>query len=249
MINKRYTRDYKVQSVFVGADKHIRPATLAMLMQEMGAEHSQLFGVSGPQLATKRVAWIVTRTQISVQRYPKLEEDVELTTWIREPKGFFVPRDVEGRDKDGNILFQGCTFWIPFHIDKKRPERAINYIGGIDVATPEEELPFTPQKLKPLTAHEHALKIPVMVRDIDTNAHVTNGVYIDWLVEAMVQQFGWNIQLKSIAINYLQEIPQGVKEVEVRTQQVDDTTFYHSLVQPETGVEHCRAETVWEGLS
>lgn len=217
-------------------------------MQEMGAEHSQQFGVSGPQLMQSHgVVWVVNRSKLIIHRYPSQEEEISVSTWIREPKGFTIPRDVEGRDGSGNILFEGCTFWVPVDMKTLRPQRAVQFTGGV-IPNRETPLLFAPEKVAPLTEPRYTLDLPIMVRDIDGNCHVNNGVYIDWLVEAMVSVYGRTIDLAEVTMNYLQEIPLEAKGVRIQTQPLGNTGFLHSFVHPETGVEYARSKTFWEGL-
>ncbi len=246
MNSNRYEKNYQIPSIFVGGDQQVRFSSLTLITQELGAEHSQQVGVSGPQLAPQGVAWMVVRSRLEVIRYPELEEQITLATWVREPKGFFIPREVEGRDTAGNLLFQGCTFWVPVHMETKKPQRAVHFTGGVQPISKEDELPVTPTKISALNEeHSTNLELPVMVRDIDANAHVNNGVYIDWIVESITRKFSKEYKLADVTMNYLLEIPEGEDSVEIRTVQLDKNSYLHSFCKPHGTIEYARAKTLW----
>ncbi len=246
MNNKIYSKTYKVQSFLVGATAELHPSALTVIMQEMGAVQSQFFGVSGPQLWKQGVGWVISRTQVVIHRLPHIEEDIQLSTWIREPKGFYVTRDVEAKDSDGKILFQGCNYWIPIHIETRRPQRAHQFTGGVEPLSEEEALGIYPQKVPPVAEPFHTLKLPVMVRDFDSNKHVTNGVYWDWIVEA-VDRLDTNFtKVKDVTINYLKEIPYPARDVCIITSQQKEGHFIHSIQNIEGTEEFAKAMSIWE---
>ncbi len=246
MNNKIYSKTYKVQSFLVGPTAELHPSALTVIMQEMGAVQSQLFGMSGPQLWEQGVGWVISRSQVVIHRLPLIEEDIQLSTWIREPKGFYVARDVEAKDLSGNTLFQGCNYWIPIHMETKRPQRAHQFTGGLEPLMEDESLNINPQKVTPITEPFHTLKLPIMVRDFDSNKHVTNGVYWDWIVEA-VDRLDLNLtRVKDVTINYLKEIPYPARDVCIMTAQQEQGCFIHSFQNLAGTEEYAKAISKWE---
>ena len=122
--------------------------------------------------------------QVEVERYPKLGEEIKVSTWATDFKGMFGSRNFCMEDERGGYAAFANSLWVYMDIEKGRP------------AKPSEEETAVYGKGAPLDMEYASRKIPLpeeMVQYpgfpvrksyIDTNEHVNNCQYVQMAIEA-----------------------------------------------------------------
>ena len=116
--------------------------------------------------------------------------DVEVRTWSRGIKGVEAKRGYEIYSEEGELLIIADSSWALFDLEAQKliraPEEMIAAYNSID------RDPFNGEKMERVRDNdiiENELLIPVGKRDIDTNNHMNNSKYMEYIVEVLPEEF------------------------------------------------------------
>jgi acyl-ACP thioesterase len=149
----------------------VRLDALARYLQDIARDDSAATGIDNA------MGWVVRRTLIEIQSFPRLEEGLELATWCSGYGGRWAERRTEIRGERG-ALVDTATVWV--HVDMRTgrplrlPERFFEIWGeasGDRKISARTSLPPTPPP--------EAAERPWTVRaaDLDVLGHVNNAVH------------------------------------------------------------------------
>lgn len=150
-------------------------------LQDCSTFQSEDNGLGLSYLINRHKAWWLSSWQIVVDRYPVLGEEIVISTWPYDFKGFYGYRNFTISDKNGNYLVRANSVWFLFDTQKGRPVKIEpddikGYGDGweekltMDYAPRRIELPEGYKALDPVTVSKH---------HIDTNHHVNNAKYVE----------------------------------------------------------------------
>jgi medium-chain acyl-[acyl-carrier-protein] hydrolase len=100
------------------------------------------------------------------------------------------------------------------------------------------------KRLRPLKAYSSSKKYTVRYYDLDTNHHLTNSIYFDWMIDTLPREFLNSHTVKSIDISFKKEVQYGNQALaEVELDQ-DTLTSYHLISNQ--GEASALAEINWK---
>jgi medium-chain acyl-[acyl-carrier-protein] hydrolase len=161
---------------------------LMNLMQESANRNAADYGISMADLATHGLGWMLMRFRLTMHQYPCYGDTIRVTTYPTFVEKFFIYRDFQVRAADGTLLAEATSTWLVFGQEKRGMVPLPPFIRTLAMPTGVEPLPRLP--LKPAfgsgTFAPHREK-PVDVGwfSIDTNQHVNNVAYVQWLLETI----------------------------------------------------------------
>ena len=89
-------------------------------MQEIAEEHvMQVESLGYFELRKRSIAWVLTRLELEMTRYPKIGECVNIHTWPGETKHSVYPRYYEFCDEAGEPLGKAASLWVLMDIEKR----------------------------------------------------------------------------------------------------------------------------------
>ena len=96
-----YQFSSRVRYSEVNSEKILTLPALLDYLQDCCIFQSEELGVGVDYLADNHAAWVLSSWQIRICRYPKLGEEITVSTWAYDFKGFYGCRSfkVEGEDK------------------------------------------------------------------------------------------------------------------------------------------------------
>lgn len=100
----------------VDPDGRARLDALARYLQDIARDDSTATDIENA------MGWVVRRTLIEVQRFPRLEEGLELATWCSGYGGRWAERRTGIRGQRGAIV-DTATVWVHVDMGTGRPER------------------------------------------------------------------------------------------------------------------------------
>ena len=164
------------------------------LVQEIAGLHADKRNVGITDLQKSGKTWVIARSRMEVFQYGKWKDEIEVETWPQDPVGLNCPRIVKAKDKNsGKPLFFANTKWAIIDTVKGRPLRP-KEITDI-LMTPPKELQIDaslPNNLDFIEAAKEKLieyKPKIHFLDTDLNHHVNNLSYINWILEALPEEF------------------------------------------------------------
>ena len=189
-----------------------RPGDVFRSMQRAAEIHADELGWGYAVLIEKNVAWVLTRTQVQMNAYPRVWDRITIATWTGQIKHSVFPRYFEFRAADGTVLGKAITLWVLLDLNERCMVSADK--AGIEVPADEGHepaLPFpaAPRELKGIEP-ELTDKQPVYT-DFDINGHVNNTRYIDWLCDLFPTEYYTERFMSELTVNYAGEILPGTE--------------------------------------
>ena len=184
-----YKTETRVRYSECGENGKLKLPALINYFQDTSSEQSEELGIGVDYLREKRRAWILTSWQIEVNRYPKVCETIEVSTWATGFKGVFGPRNFCMQTSDGEVLARANSLWVYMDMDNHCPTRPDAEEVEKYGAEPPLEMEYVSRKIK---LPEEAVvddTMPVRKYHIDTNSHVNNGQYVQMAMEFLPENF------------------------------------------------------------
>ncbi len=211
---KTYSQTFRIASYQADVSARIKPSAILEIMQEMAGAHAELIGVGRSALLPRNLAWVLTRVEVRMDRYPLSGEDVTVETFPMPNRRVFFPRYFIFRDAQGNQIGCAGTMWVVLDITTRKMANAAEIApllpDNSDLTAPMG-MPATVEEID--SDAEEAVRIPVYT-DLDMNGHVNNTRYLDWCCNALGIDAMRSSEIRQFAVNYNQEILPGQ---EVRT--------------------------------
>jgi len=150
--------------------------------------------------------WVLTHWQVEVAEYPKVGDEINISTWPVRFKGYFGERGFEAVDAAGGQLLAANSNWILLDRNTLKPVRPTEYI----CAKYGENYPFLVEKDFGLPKHDDFEMLSshnyiTSRRDIDTNRHVNNVKYLEWVYCYIPEEIYHNYRAKSLKVAYKKE--------------------------------------------
>ena len=150
--------------------------------------------------------WVLTHWQVEIHRYPKVGEKVNISTWPVRFKSYFGERGFEATDVGGLPLLDANSNWILLDRNSFKPVRPTEYISD----KYGEHFPFLLEKDFGLSKHKDFMSLSnhsytTSRRDIDTNNHVNNVKYLEWVYCYIPDKIYNNYRAKSLKVAYKKE--------------------------------------------
>lgn len=181
-------------------------------MQRAAEVHANELGWGYSVLIEKNIAWVLTRTQVKMERYPHLWDEITIATWTGLVKHSVFPRYFEFRAADGTVLGKAVTLWVLLSLSERSmvsAEKAGIEVPGDIEHEPALPFPAAPRELKGIEP-KTSQKTPVY-SDFDINGHVNNTRYIDWLCDLFGTERYKEQFISELTVNYAGEILPGTE--------------------------------------
>ena len=201
-----YNDQYYVKSSEVDAYQELRPSSLLKILQDLATEGSKILGAGPDKTLDKGYLWVFSKLDINIERMPKYQETINLSTFPNEMMHFIYPRTYLLKDKDDDLLVKATSIWCL--IDAKTRKILRPSETGIGVHSPIKAEPIAR-----ISKKEVELKDSRVVRytDIDLNKHLNNTKYLDFICDLYDSNFFAINHMRRITIAFHQEVKEGEK--------------------------------------
>lgn len=205
-----YEKAVRVGAAESGICYQCRPAGLLSLLQEAATEASCDIHVSGPEMVARYNAiWMVARTWYRLDRPLMWGDRLTIRTWHRANRGAALYRDFDLL-VDGTPVGEAVSLWVLADAENRRMLRMskvteLTDTGGGGLC-----------KDKTLAALHLPDQLDLLERrrfhysDTDSNGHVNNVRYADWIADAAgLEKLMGNRFVSALQIGYLKECQAG----------------------------------------
>lgn len=184
--------------------------TLPMLLNiviKTSEAQSEALGRGTDYVNSLGLTWVITQHDINITRLPETNELVTVTTEAREHNKYFCYRNFWLHDTEGNELVEIESTFVLMNIETRKM-----------VSVPEDLIaPYESEKIKTIKRGEKIEEMSsfekreyrVRFSDIDTNGHVNNSRYLDWMTDSLSFDFLMSRQPEKILIRFIKEINYG----------------------------------------
>jgi len=208
-VDTTYTQKIRLSYADINAFGRWRPAAILTAMQELATTHGETLGVGRGALFTHGLVWAMARTELRMEAYPTVHEEIILRTWTGKLARFFFPRHFSFSRADGTPLGSATSLWVLVDVNERRmvaPSR-LPALPPTDDAPPPFPVSVLPPP--PLAAEPTRSTRAVVFGDLDLNHHVNNCRYADYLCDLYGFDFHETHVLERFEIRYNQEVTPG----------------------------------------
>ncbi len=198
-----------------------RPGALLEALQEVATTHAELLGVGRRALQEKNLAWVVTRLELEMDRYPVINETVTLETWPMAMRRWFFPRYFIVRDARGLEIGRAATLWVLLNLDTRKMAQAEDVAA---LMPDNRDLPAPLGLPAPVTDVSGTLTegfCRAVYTDLDPNCHVNNARYADWACNALGPERLGREELARLVISFVHEVRPG-ERIRTELKQMED---------------------------
>jgi acyl-CoA thioester hydrolase len=192
-----YTCPIRVRSYECDANGHVNNAVYQQYLEEAATLASGALGFPMEWYAARGETWFLRRLSLVYHLPARAHDELTVTTWISSRARVRSLRQYEvKRVTDGATIVQGCAEWAYVNLSTGRP---CPIPTELDSRCLNETPPVVPDY--PLPAASVGTRVfrwrhVVRRYELDTNRHVNNAVYLNWLEEAKIQACagaGWTL--------------------------------------------------------
>ncbi|MFH0751803.1 MAG: acyl-ACP thioesterase domain-containing protein [Chloroflexota bacterium] len=178
----RHTAAYRVRFDEATPRGLLRGSALMGYVQDVAWRHSEELGFARDWYREKGVAWLVRAVEVRVLAAIADGETVAVTTRLTGYRRVMARRETEVAGPAGELRALVLIDWAM--TDGRAPVRIPAEFEHAPIDGPG---PFTPIRvdLSPSPPDAMALRFTPRLRELDPMNHANNGVYLDWLDEAI----------------------------------------------------------------
>lgn len=175
-----YSIKNRVRYSEINSESKLTLLSLLDYLQDCCTFQSEDFGIGVEYLANNHVAWVLSSWQIQITRYPKMGEEICVSTWPYDFKGFYGFRNFIVTDSKGQILASANSVWVFMDTKRMRPAKITEQIQEICRNELGEPLSGTwaERKIASPASGRKMSPVQVVKFHIDTNHHMNNGKYV-----------------------------------------------------------------------
>ena len=132
--------------------------------------------------------WLLSAWQIVIDRRPKLNERIRITTSPYDFKGFLGYRNFMITDAQDEVIVKAASIWTLLDTVKGLPAKPTQeLLDGYELA-PKLAMEYAPRKIAVLGEGVQQAPFPVRRWQIDSNKHVNNVAYVRMALEFVETQ-------------------------------------------------------------
>lgn len=250
-VTARLSERFRVRAYEADPLGRLQVPILCRLLQEVATAHAAKLGVAVDVLIDSGVAWVLSRLDLKVERWPRVDDEIVVETWPAAMNRLLTERRFRILDADGDEMGSASTLWVVLDLERRRPVRlppqVVEHLQELDLA-PD---PMRPDELIEPEDPNIELAFTVRRSDVDLAGHANNTSFVEWAVEAVPDEVWRASDPHEFEIQFLAECRRG-QTVLSRAELLSADEAHeirHQLVRTEDGAEVARARTVWRRLN
>jgi len=173
-------------------------SALVNYLQDSCTFQSESLNLGTKYWENKRAVWVLSYWHIIIEHFPRLGEEICISTWVYEFIKFMAYRNFIIKDKDEQVIAYANSLWV--YMDRET--------GKLKRVDEKQKLLYSTEPAYPMEAITRKVEIPPEMETkeafkvqrfyIDSNQHVNNEKYILMAMEYLSN----NSRVKSVRIEY-----------------------------------------------
>lgn len=181
-VPSQISRTYTLLAGESNAEGKMPVTLLASRIIEIASVHANALGIGYAALIEKNVGWVLSRLSIEMRRYPVINEQYTVSTWIESYTRRFSERNFKIFAADsGEVLGYARSVWVPMNF-------ATRSLADLSVFDNSQIEPLGDlcemDKVRRIEMPAAAEEEPYTFRycDIDFNRHVNTVRYVEMII-------------------------------------------------------------------
>ena len=244
-----HTIRFPVRSFEVDTGGRMTLRSLAAYLQEAADADATRLHVSMTQLVERDLAWVLHRLCLEVESYPRVGQELAITTWPKRFERLVAHRDFTVCDVSGSPVARASSRWVVVDLTTRSVIRLPDFIQNLPIPEREPALTLDDSGPAALEAPESQRCFDVRRSDLDVARHVNNTRYVGWAVESVPDAIFETHRPSSIEIQFRREAGWGDVVSALSSRLAGEPpAFAHSLRTEAQDTELARAITQWRKL-
>lgn len=240
---REYSHRYFLTAGKCDAAQRMPLSLVARHMIEVATEHANAWGAGYAELITHNEAWVLSRLTIEMTRYPGINEEYEITTWVENFNRHYSERNAEIKDSEGNTIGYVRSIWFAINLGTRLPAD-LSRLQVIADNVGDRPCPIEKQsRPRPVTNPAWVDTYRFRYSDIDFNRHVNTVRYMELILNQWDMDWYDHHEISRFEIAFLHEALFG-KVVNVPVEKLDDNTFIAEISAD--GEAICRSKIVFK---
>ena len=239
---KEFSKTYYLSAGECNPQSELPLPLLVNKVIDVATLHANEWGVGYKRLIADNHAWVLARITIEMERYPRVNENYTLTTWIEDYNRMFSQRNMEVTDERGNTLGYVRTIWMVIDLST-RQSVDMSQLTYIRENINDRPCPIAPQaKLRPVAEGEVTEHTFGYV-ECDFNRHVNTVRYLELLLNQFELSYFDNNVVHRMEMSFIKETRYGESVHVIKKEETEgDWRMAISL----DGNDHIRARFQFE---
>jgi len=184
-VNQPFKQEKEITYFMCDRTNRLTLSMLVNILMDVSEKHSAYLGTGEEVVKGMGYNWIILHYEFQIEKIPKVNERVEIETIATEYNKLFTYRDFIVRGKDNNEIITVKTTFALMDLEKRKMARLPEEIIAPYQATFSKRIRRN-TKPQPVDNERASQKVySVRYFDIDSNNHVNNSQYINWLLDSM----------------------------------------------------------------
>lgn len=162
---------------------------LVQRLIDVATLHANNINIGYDRLREHGASWVLHDVAISMDRYPKVNQEFTVETWIVRTGPLSSDRAFRVLDADGNTIGFALTTWVAIDFTTRRAIRMGTIFSN---GLPDTGVypPMEPHRKSPALDHTASeRKYTFCYTDLDCNRHVTSRRYVEIMLNCIPLEF------------------------------------------------------------
>jgi medium-chain acyl-[acyl-carrier-protein] hydrolase len=222
-------------------------SSILTLLEETAADHCYSINHSLYDLEKQNIGWVLLSGVMEMLRYPKYKEKITIRTWLSNYSTVKGIRENIIYNELGKIIGKAKGLWVFFDIQRRRPIQILDTIKEKWSFYKEECMNHDiTKKIEPIDTLKHIKEFNINRFDVDTNQHVNNIRYLQWLMESVSEDIIDNFYLHSIDGRFIAEAQLGDTIMSFTERDVHENSYVHTIKTKSNNKVCAIAKTLWK---
>ena len=246
-MNNYFEKQFELRYFEMNKFGEASSTAILTLLEETAADHCYSINHSLFDLEKQNIGWVLVSGIMEMDYYPGYKEKIVIRTWLSKYstiKGF---RENIIFNEQGRIIGRAKGLWVFFDIDRRRPLQIPDDIKDKWLYINEECINHDiTKKIDIIDSSDHIKKFKINRFDVDTNLHVNNIRYLQWLIESIPEDIIDNFYLHSIDGRFIAEAQLGDTIMSFTERDASLNSFVHHIKTRENNTVCATARTIWK---
>ncbi len=193
-----YTYEINAGYSVMDASLHMKIPAILDCFQDAAIFEAENGKITVAYLYNRQLAWLLSSWQIVIDRCPKLNEKVKITTMPYAFKGFLGYRGFTMTGEDGVVITKAASIWTLMNTKKQCPSRLTQELQEGYEMGEKPVMDYAPRKIALLGEPQIKEQLKVRKFQIDSNQHMNNVVYVKLAMEVLPE----DISIKELRAEY-----------------------------------------------
>lgn len=244
-----FEKDFQLRYFEMDRNGLASPVAILTLLEETASDHCMSINYGLPYLFTQDIGWLLLSGYMQIDRYPSFKEKITIKTWLSAYKNIRGYRENLILDDKGHIIGRAKGQWLFYNIARRRPVSIFEEIRDQWSYHPElsaEHDIITPTM--PVNVPDYTSSFKVRRFDLDSNKHVNNLRYLQWLLETIPDEIMDNCFLHTIDGRFIEEAHFEDEIISKSAKLDNELSYVHCITNTLTGRNCATAATTWKPL-